>query len=181
MSEDGCLESFPAITIVLGTMITITSVFLGAAVIFFFDLVFSMVYVGLYVVMTILNVRFRCNFCYYCGKRCPSGMGKLVKKEYLSRYNREFNNPVNYGLVGVFSFAMMILPIVIGIIALFLNFVIIQLVVLIFYCIVSFVPNAFLKGDRCKKCKQGKLGCPAMRKTQEKEEFHMDMDEDLEN
>ncbi|MFX0099794.1 MAG: hypothetical protein ACFFCS_09435 [Candidatus Hodarchaeota archaeon] len=181
MSENECLESFPVLTIVIGNIITISSVVLGTAVIYFLDFVFSMVYVGLYVLLIILSVRFRCSYCYYCGKRCPSGMGKLVKRKYQSVYNKEFNNSINYGIVGIFSFAMIMLPIVVGIISLIVSYELIRIAILIFYGIVAFVPNMFLKGDRCKKCKQGVLGCPATRKGQEKKKkIEFQMDEDLE-
>ena len=123
--------------------------------------------------LIMMSIRLRCSYCYYCGKRCYSGWGKIAGFSFKRGNNKEFNNPGNYGIVAFLSSVLLLAPIMLGILTLILAFSIPALLLIIAYCVVAFTPNYFFKEKTCHMCKQGQLGCPAARKlhkNSEKEE-----------
>jgi len=119
----------------------------------------------LYIVLTVLaipvSMKFRCGMCYYYGKRCYMGLGLLTPLFFKKGDPLEFGKMKNLIPAAIFSFGLMILAIIAGIVVLIINFSVLNLVFLILYIIFSFIPGFILKKNYCSRCRQGEMNCPA--------------------
>jgi hypothetical protein len=101
--------------------------------------------------------------CYYYGKWCSLGRGKLCALLFPKGNPQKFiDRKVTWRDV-VPDFLVFIFPLIGGIIGLFLHFSWIVVGALIALAMFSFGGNALVRGMlACKHCKQRDLGCPAV-------------------
>ena len=100
--------------------------------------------------------------CYYYGKVCAFGKGKLCALLFKQ------GNPQNFAADTITwsqlipDFLVSLIPIAVGIFILVTDFSILCLVLLIILIALSFGGNAIVRGNfACKYCKQRESGCPA--------------------
>jgi hypothetical protein len=125
-------------------------------------------WLALYILYTlILEVRLlkgHCVNCYYFGKTCAFGKGRLSSFFFKRDEPAKFvQNKITWKDV-VLDFLISVIPIAVGTISLirYFNWLILFLLVLLF--ILGSVGNAFVRGElACKYCKQRELGCPAQK------------------
>ena len=127
---------------------------------------FGFLIVILYLIYCIgieLLVIFRsCRDCYYYGKICGLGKGKIaplfIKKGKPKRFIEKIISW--YDLIP--DFFVGIIPIIGGLILLFYDFSFVLLGLIILLVIIFFGGTGFLRGSfACKYCKQKEIGCPA--------------------
>lgn len=112
--------------------------------------------------MEIRLLKSGCVNCYYYGKICGFGKGRLsalfFKKGDSSKFHEKeisWKDMIPDLLVSIF-------PLIAGIIILIYNFSWIILVLMVAILILSTAGNALVRGFlTCGKCKQRELGCPA--------------------
>lgn len=103
-----------------------------------------------------------CVDCYYYGKICGFGKGKLCSWLFKKGDPEEFATRQIRWLDLVPEFMVLLFPLAGGIVALASGFNWVVLVVLIVLVVLSLAGNAFVRGSfACKYCKQKELGCPA--------------------
>ena len=142
-------------------LLTILSMALGAWIFFLIKVWLGIAFIVLNFVMLFVCMRYRCKYCYYHGKRCYMGLGKLAKI-FKKGNAKEFSKTKNLVPALVFMMITIFSPIIAGIIALIVSFSWLMLVLLIVYVMIAIIPNFFLKKSLCcDRCIQGKLGCPA--------------------
>ncbi|MCK5030690.1 MAG: hypothetical protein KAR64_04430 [Thermoplasmatales archaeon] len=103
-----------------------------------------------------------CKHCYYYGKVCGLGKGKIAslvtKKDVPKKFTERkvtFSDLVPDFLVAIF-------PIVGGIILSILDFSLIRIGMIILLVVLSVGGTAIIRGSfACKHCKQREIGCPA--------------------
>lgn len=161
--SDSTYESYPFSIVCLSTVQTIVSYAIGAFI-FYLTVGFwlALSYILLCIALFWMAMRFRCSYCYYYGKKCPTGLGNLCKSLFKKGDSTEFGNPKNVKPVAVPSFTLMFLPLIVGLIYAFVSFSWFLLLSLIAYFVVA-VNTGFLlrKNILCKSCKQREIGCPA--------------------
>lgn len=103
-----------------------------------------------------------CKYCYYYGKVCGLGLGKIVwlfKKRNPEKFTTRkvaLSDLIPDFLVGIF-------PIVGCIILAFLDFSFIRIGMIILLMILSFGGTAIIRDSfSCKYCKKGELCCPSI-------------------
>ena len=111
--------------------------------------------------------KLRCPYCYYFGKNCPSGFGKISSKIFKKGESLEFTNSKNVIPVAFISVVVMFAPIILSIIDLVDEFSVPLLILLIIYIIISIPISGKIRQRDCAHCKQGELGCPANRRNQQ--------------
>lgn len=162
MSEVECYENYPAKVVLLANLIALEIYGIGAFIIaswYIWLLVPYLLYV-LWLEARIL--RRSCVNCYYYGKACAFGKGKLC-----ALFLRQ-GNPQNFATDQITwiqllpDFLVSLIPIMVGIFLVATDFSVLCLVLLILLIILSFGGNAIVRGSfACKYCKQREIGCPA--------------------
>jgi len=103
-----------------------------------------------------------CVNCYYYGKRCAFGKGKLCSLFFRKGSAEKFAQDKITWKDILPDFMVSIIPFVLGIVLLVLKFdwMLLALVILLF--LLASFGNGLVRGSlACKHCKQRELGCPA--------------------
>ena len=155
-------ENFPLRIPFIAIFVSIISYSIGAVILSGLSIIFSVFYLFYCLGVELLVILRSCKDCWYYGKICGLGKGKiaslLVKK----------GNPKNFAdrdisLVHMLPDLMVvILPLLGGVILLILDFSILVLSLMVVLIVFFFGGTAFIRGNfACKYCKQKNIGCPA--------------------
>ena len=103
-----------------------------------------------------------CVNCYYYGRTCSLGRGKLCAFIFKKGTAENFvDREISWKDIAP-DFLVFVVPLVGGIIYLIEDFTLLILALLVVLTILSLGGNALLRGALiCKHCKQRRLGCPA--------------------
>jgi len=103
-----------------------------------------------------------CRSCYYFGKRCGFGKGRVCSWLFRKRPERGAGaKPISWRDV-VPDFLVSLIPLGVGITALIRSFSWPVLLLIITLVFLASVGSGFVRGQlACKYCKQRELGCPA--------------------
>jgi hypothetical protein len=167
--ENHCYENYPLWIVLISNLVLISIYIIGAYIISGLGLIYALIYLIYCIFMEIRVLKNGCVNCYYYGKVCGFGKGKLsalfFKKGDISKFNeREISlkDMIPELLVSV-------LPLIAGIIILIYNFSWIILILMVIILILSTAGNALVRGSlTCNICKQRELGCPAEKLFNEK-------------
>ena len=155
------LESYPLRIVCVSASLTIISYLAGAFVLYFFNPIMSGFYLMLAAVTLVISMKLRCTHCYYLGKYCNFGLGRLASYFFVKGDPREFRDPKKVGLTATFSFGTMLLPVFIGVLMLVKDMNLFTLALFFGYILAGIAPNFLVRGNFCDKCMQGQLGCPS--------------------
>ena len=164
--KDGkCFENYPCWIVSFSNFITLAIYFIGAFIIFQLGILWFVLYLIYILILEIRVMKNSCVNCYYYGKYCAFGKGKLSavffkkgKKEGLKKFGKR-----DMGWKDIIpDFLVSLLPVVAGIVLLIIDFSWLMLLLIVILLILTFPGSAFIRGSlACKFCKQRKLGCPA--------------------
>ena len=162
MEETKSYENFPIWIALLSNLVAISIYTIGAYILAGFGILFSILYLLYCLWIEISVLRGSCVDCYYYGKICGLGKGKLCSLLFKKGDPKKFvEKEVSVSKI-LPDFMVFIIPIVGGIILLVRNFTLFLLVMLAILVILSFGGNAVIRGSFvCKHCKQREIGCPA--------------------
>ncbi|HMK53244.1 MAG TPA: hypothetical protein VK444_00520 [Methanobacteriaceae archaeon] len=157
-----CYENYPYWIVILSNLVSLSAYFIGAYIISGLGLIYTILYLLYCLFLEIRLLKNGCVNCYYYGKVCGFGKGRLsalfFKKGDPSRFSQKklsWKDMIPDMLVFIF-------PVVGGIILLAYNFSWIILFLILIMLILSIAGNAVVRGLlTCGKCKQRELGCPA--------------------
>lgn len=162
MEEPKTYENFPVRIALLSNLVALAIYALGAYILAGFGIVFAVLYL-LYCLWIELGVlRRSCVNCYYYGKVCGLGKGKLCallfKKGDPQRFAEKEISPSKL----LPDFMVAIFLVVGAIILLARDFTWLLVAILAIFVILFFGCNAVIRGSfACKYCKQREIGCPA--------------------
>jgi hypothetical protein len=154
-------ECYPLRFNAISLGIALLSYAIGAAIFYLIEPVLGLGYVFLCVLSLLAGLAFRCRFCYYHGKRCPSGLGVLSKLLFQKGDPKGFGNPKNLMVAGILDFGALILAVLGGAALCIMDFSLLAAALLGAYVLVGVVLGFTLKKVFCAHCEQGRLGCPA--------------------
>ena len=155
-------ENYPFWFVFLANALAFSIYGIGAYIFYGFGILAAFAYLLYCLIIELRLLKKSCIDCYYYGKTCFSGRGRICalihKKGDPARFLKtqiKFKDLIPDMLVGL-------APVLAGIILLILAFSWPLLGLTIFLFILSFFGNALLRGSlACKFCKQRELGCPA--------------------
>ncbi len=159
--KDQRLENYPIKIVCVSASLTILSYALGSIILYVLHPLLGIIFLLLAISTIIISMKLRCTHCYYLGKYCNIGLGKLAAIFFKKGESSEFKNPTKVIITAIFSFGTMVLPIVAGIMLILLDFSILNIGLFLGYILFGILPNFFLRGNFCDKCIQGQLGCPS--------------------
>lgn len=103
-----------------------------------------------------------CRSCYYYGKRCGFGKGRLCSLLFPKGTEQNLSTKQISWRDLVPDFMVSIIPLVVGIIVLIRSFSWIVLILIIMLAGLGSMGTGLIRGQiACKYCKQRELGCPA--------------------
>ncbi|HMK47746.1 MAG TPA: hypothetical protein VK436_14060 [Methanocella sp.] len=124
-------------------------------------------YLLLCMAVVILSLKFRCSYCCYYGKRCATGLGLMSPLFFRKGDPSGFSDKRNILTVALPSFGALLLPLAGGVLGSIVSFSWVLMIVAVIYFLVAIPPGfALQKNVYCKRCAQGKLGCPSYRMMQ---------------
>jgi hypothetical protein len=103
-----------------------------------------------------------CRSCYYFGKRCGFGKGRLCSWFFNQRSERTLCAKRFSWRDVVPDFMVSLIPLGVGIAILIRNFSWVVLLLIVTLAFLGSVATGFVRGQlACKHCKQREIGCPA--------------------
>ena len=162
MKNTTSYENFPLWIPFIAVLISIISYGIGAIILSGLGIIFSILYILYCIAMELMIIFRSCKNCWYYGKICGLGKGKiaplLVKKGDMTKFADRDLSMVHM----IPDFLVVVLPLFGGIILLVLNFSILVLSLMVVLIVLFFGGTAFVRGTfACKYCKQKYIGCPA--------------------
>lgn len=163
-----CYENYPLWMIVLANTLSISIYIIGAFILYGLGIIFSALYLVFCLIMEIRLLK-SCTNCYYYGKTCAFGKGRL-SPHIFKKGNPDlfYQGDVSWYAV-LPDFLIFLFPMAGGIILLFIEFNWITLLLIIVILILSLAGNAIIRSLTCKHCKQRELGCSAAELFKERE------------
>lgn len=155
-------ENFPAWIPILANLVSISIYALGAYILAGFGILFAILYLLYCLWIEIGILRRSCVDCYYYGKVCGLGKGKLCSLLFKKGDPQKFvEKEISWAQI-LPDFLVFIIPLVGGIILLVRAFSWLLVALLAIILILSFGGTAVIRGSfACKYCKQREIGCPA--------------------
>ncbi len=163
MGHNRTYESFPLWIPSVSCTQCLIVYFLGAYIMLQLGVLFAGLYAFFCVWVEYRIMRGSCVHCYYYGKLCGLGRGKLAAALFKKGDPAKFTDRDVSWKDMVPDFLVLIFPLAGGAAHLIKDFTWTMLVLLVILAFVSLAGNAFIRGSlACKYCKQRELGCPAL-------------------
>jgi hypothetical protein len=148
--------------IALANALSISIYAIGLFILAQLGILFALFYLFYFVFMETKLYRTGCVNCYYYGKLCGFGKGKICASLFSKGDPKKFNERKLTWWDMLPDLLLLVIPLTGGIITLLIGFhwtILVAIIVLVF---LSFEGNAFIRGSfSCKYCIQKELGCPA--------------------
>lgn len=157
--EDG-LEEYPLGEIVFGNLMMLFWIALGAVGVWFISPLSALVYAGVAVVVVFLVLRrLVCVNCYYYGRWCPIGWGKLTSLFFKEGKIEDFNSSIGLKLAPLTYGLLSLIPLVALIISIVWEASLPKIAVLLLLLLVSAYSGAIGRKKACAGCKMRTV-CP---------------------
>jgi hypothetical protein len=136
----------------------------GATIIFQLGWIWLALYLLYILGLEIRLMKKSCVNCYYYGKFCAFGKGKLSALFFKKGDPKAFlKNKITWKNI-IPDFLVSIIPLAVGIVLLITNFSWLVLGLIILLAFLTSAGNSYVRGSlACKFCKQREIGCPAER------------------
>ncbi|MFA4825330.1 MAG: hypothetical protein WC593_09255 [Methanoregula sp.] len=162
MQEPGCCENYPAIIVIGSNLLSLLIYVIGAIILYRFSLVWVIGYVLFILLLEFRLLHGHCVDCYYYGKTCAFGKGRLSSRFFQRGNPEKFNRMKITWKDIVPDFLVFIVPVLAGILLLIQEFTWTVLILIIALFTLGFFGNALVRGKlACRYCKQREIGCPA--------------------
>ena len=162
--KTACYENYPLWIVLMSNAVSILIYLIGAFIFLQLGAVYAIFYVAYVVFLEFRLLTHSCKYCYYHGKTCAFGRGRCSKIITKKGDPRKFIRK-NITLKDMLpDFLVFILPMIAGAALLVSSFSWTILIMMVLLLVMSTGGNAFIRGSyACKYCKQGKIGCPALK------------------
>jgi len=164
METQKIYESFPVPTVSLAILVSISVYAIGTYILMGLGIWYAILYL-LYCAWTEFRIlKHSCVDCYYYGKLCGLGRGKLCSLLFKKGGPQGFVNRQISWTELIPDFMVSIFPAIGAIVLLVRDFSWLILLLLLILLALAFGGNAVIRGSfACKYCKQREIGCPAER------------------
>jgi len=156
------LDKYPVSTIIIANFVSLAIYGIGAYIMFWVGVASLAIYLALIIVLEILLYRRSCKDCFYYGKLCAFGKGKIACVVAKKGNPEEFaKRPVSWRSV-VPDLLVTLIPMITAIVLMIVDFHWILPVMLVLLILLTSTGNSYVRGVlACKYCRQRELGCPA--------------------
>ncbi len=162
MENNKVYENFPFWIPLPACMLSLSIYGLGAYIFWLLGIVFMILYIIFCLWIELKILKGSCVNCYYYGKTCGLGRGRLCGLLFKKGEPESFSKKKISWKDLIPDFLVLIFPLIGGIIILIRDFDWLILIVMVMLVVLSMGGNAMIRGSfACKYCKQRELGCPA--------------------
>jgi hypothetical protein len=155
-------ETYPFRIVVLSNFVSISIYSLGFLIILKSDLVYALFYLLFVLILELNLIKNHCINCFYWGKTCGFGKGRLSALFFKKGDPARFCNNNFTWKDMIPDLLVSLIPLVTGIILLIHDFNFLLLFAILLLIFFTTIGNSFIRGKlTCKYCKQSELGCPA--------------------
>lgn len=164
MQEPVCKENYPAISVIASNLVPLAIYLIGISLLVRFGIVWVAAYLVFVLILEYRLVSRHCTDCYYYGKICAFGKGRLCAFLFRKGDPERFRTMTITWTDIVPDFLVFLIPVLAGTILLIQEFSVPVLILVIALLLLGFLGNAVVRGQlACKYCKQREIGCPAER------------------
>lgn len=155
-------ENYPKWIVVLSNLQSLIVYGLGFFILFKLRWIWALIYILYVLVLEFRLIKNHCTDCYYWGKACGFGKGKISALFFKKGDPAKFCNMKMSWKDMIPDMLVSLVPIIIGIVLLIMKFDWMLLVAMVVLLLLSTTGSGFIRGKlTCKYCKQKELGCPA--------------------
>jgi hypothetical protein len=162
MQEPGCKENYPLWMVGISALVSLLIYGIGAYILFGFGILWVIVYLIFLVIFEFRLMSSHCPDCYYYGKTCAFGKGRLSALFFRKGDPERFTAMTLTWKDILPDFLLFIIPVLAGILLLIRGFSWTILILVIALLLLGFAGNALVRGQlACRYCMQRETGCPA--------------------
>lgn len=155
-------DSFPVRIVILSNLVSILIYSSGIFIIHRIGWIAAALYFAFILVLEYRLLSRHCINCYYWGKTCGFGKGKLSALIFKKGNPADFCSKQMSWSDMIPDLLVPLIPLIIGIILIIIRFDIILLSVIVTIVLLTTAGNGFIRGNlTCRYCRQRELGCPA--------------------
>jgi hypothetical protein len=161
-STGKCFEQYPAWIILASNLVSLGIYAIGACIIFQIGTIWMALYLIGILLLEIRLLKNSCTNCYYYGKLCAFGKGRLASFIFKKGKPEKFANAPASWIEILPDFLVSLIPLLTGIALLIMDFDFFLLLLVLLLFALSFAGTAFIRSSlACRHCRQRELGCPA--------------------
>ena len=154
------LEEYPKASIILGNLVMMLWITLGTIACWFLYPLIAWIYLALAIIMVGVVLRkLVCTNCYYYGRWCSMGWGKLSALFFKEGDMENFGTSIGIKLAPPTYGLLSLIPIICIVISIVLGLTVSKIIVLALLLLVSFYSGFISRKKCCVNCKM-KLICP---------------------
>ncbi len=163
MQDQVCYEKYPAGIVIVSNLLTLSIYAAGAYLMYNIGLPWLVLYILFIILLEIRLLSRHCLDCYYYGKACAFGRGRISSMIFPKGDPERFCRN-NYSLKDIVpDFLLILVPVIAGAISLVFEFRWNTLVIIIAIIILGFpVTGALRMKLACRHCRQRETGCPSL-------------------
>jgi hypothetical protein len=155
-------ENYPLRIVMLTNLFSLLIYGLGCFIMFKLGVIFSALFLFYVLVLEYRLIRYHCTNCYYWGKTCGFGKGRLSSLLFIKGNGSKFCTGEMTWKDMIPDILVLLIPVIVGIVLLILKFNFILLFALLILLVLTTAGNGYIRGTvTCKNCIQKELGCPA--------------------
>ena len=171
MQESVCYENYPLRIVILSNLLSVSVYVIGLYLVSLAGIVWAFLYLIYIALLEIRLLGWHCNNCYYYGKTCAFGKGRLSKRLFPKGDPEKFKQKKITCREMAPDFAVIVIPVLAGIFSIITEFQFQEgiefrwttLVLILILLILGSSGNAFVRGRlSCTHCRQREAGCPAV-------------------
>jgi hypothetical protein len=162
METSRTYENYPVWIVTLSTLVSFTIYFLGFMIAYRLGWIYSLMYLCFILYLELRLLKSHCTDCYYWGKTCGFGKGRISSLFFKKGDGAGFCNTEFSWKDMIPDLLVSLIPLIIGIVLLIIKFDVLILIGLILLIGLTTAGNGFIRGTlTCRFCKQREFGCPA--------------------
>ena len=162
MQEPGCKENYPIWMVFVSNLLSLLVYGIGAYILSRFGIVWATAYLIFILIFELRLIGRHCTDCYYFGKTCAFGKGRLSALFFKKGSPEKFIAMKISWKDIIPDFLLFIIPVLAGILLIIQGFTWTILILVIALLLLGFLGNTLVRGQlACRYCKQRDIGCPA--------------------
>lgn len=162
MQRPVCHENYPVLIVIGSNLLSVLIYIIGALILYRFSLIWVICYAVFIIFLEVRLLGGHCVDCYYYGKTCAFGKGRLSSLFFPKGNPDKFNRMEISWKDIVPDFLVFMIPVLAGILLMVREFSWTILILVLALFLLGFTGNALVRGKlTCRYCKQREIGCPA--------------------
>jgi hypothetical protein len=162
MQEPDGKENYPLWMVFIANLLSFLIYGIGAYILIQYGIIWAIAYIIFIIIFEFRLISGHCTDCYYYGKTCAFGKGRLSALLFTRGRPEKFTAMTITWKDIVPDFLLFIIPVLAGILLLIREFSWTILILIIALLLLGFFGNALVRGQlACRYCKQKEIGCPA--------------------